>query len=145
MKTFKRQGGFTILEVMVVLAILGLLASFVAGNLLGNQDDAKLQKAAIDVKTIESNLQMYKLKTGYYPTTEQGLEALVTKPEVEPIPRSYPAEGFLQSLPLDPWDEPYQLVYPGEMGVIDVYSKGPDRQADTDDDLGNWTDETENR
>lgn len=145
MKTSKKQAGFTILEVMVVLAILGLLASMVAGNLLGNQDDAKIQKAAIDVKNIESNLQMYKLKTGYYPTTEQGLEALVTKPEIEPIPRSYPTGGFLNSLPLDPWDQPYELVYPGEMGVIDVFSKGPDQQADTEDDIGNWNTSTEQR
>ncbi len=133
-----RQRGFTLLEVMVVIVILGIIASMVVPNLMGQQEDAKLQKAKIDVQRLETVLQMYKLKTGYYPTTEQGLEALVTQTDIEPIPRSFPDGGFIPRLPNDPWDNEYQLISPGDMGTVDIFSMGPDREAGTDDDIGNW-------
>jgi len=134
----KKSAGFTLLEVMVVIVILGLLASFVVPNLMGNQEEAARQKVVVDIQQLENALDMYRLRNSFYPTTEQGLEALVSAPTSQPVPRSYPADGFVRRLPKDPWGESYILVSPGQMGRIDVYSKGPDRVAGTDDDIGNW-------
>jgi len=134
----KRSTGFTLLEVMVVIVILGLLASFVVPNLMGNQEEAARQKVVVDIQQLENALDMYRLRNSFYPTTEQGLEALVTAPTSQPVPRSYPAEGFIRRLPKDPWGEEYVLVSPGQMGRIDIFSKGQDRVAGTDDDIGNW-------
>ena len=132
------QRGFTLLEVMIVIAILGMIAGLVVPNLMGQTDDAKIQSTAIEIRNLESTLDMYKLKGGMYPTTEQGLEALVTRPEIEPIPRNYPEQGYLKKVPVDKWGNEYQLVSPGEMGVYDLFSMGPDGQAGTEDDIGNW-------
>ena len=134
----KKNKGFTLLEVMIVLAILGMIIGMVSSNLLGSSDSAKVQSTAIEIRNLESVLDMYKLKTGNYPTTEQGLEALVSSPEIEPIPRNYPEEGFLDRLPEDKWGNPYILVSPGETGKYDLYSMGPDGQEGTEDDIGNW-------
>lgn len=138
MKTPTRARGFSLIEVMVVLLIIGIMASMVAPAILGNQEEAQLKKAAVDIQQLESALEMYKLKTNRFPTTEQGLEALVSEPTIEPIPRSYPREGFIKRLPEDPWGQPYQLLSPGEMAAVDIYSAGPDMQTGTDDDIGNW-------
>lgn len=138
MKTPTRARGFSLIEVMVVLLIIGIMASMVAPAILGNQEEAQLKKAAVDIQQLESALEMYKLKTNRFPTTEQGLEALVSEPTIEPIPRSYPREGFIKRLPEDPWGQPYQLLSPGEMAAVDIYSAGPDMQMGTDDDIGNW-------
>jgi len=137
-KTKTTQKGFTILEVMIVIAILGMMASLVVGNLMDNADEAKVQSTAIEIKNLESILDLYKLKAGQYPTTEQGLEALVSAPEIEPIPRNYPENGFLDELPQDKWGNDYQLISPGEMGKYDLFSIGPDGEAGTEDDIGNW-------
>ncbi|WP_108649059.1 type II secretion system major pseudopilin GspG [Dongshaea marina] len=134
----RRQSGFTLLEVMVVIVILGILASIVVPNLMGNKEKADHQKAVTDVVALENALDMYKLDNGVYPTTEQGLEALVTKPTSDPIPQDYRQGGYIRRLPNDPWNHPYQLLSPGEHGAIDVFSMGPDGQAGTDDDIGNW-------
>jgi general secretion pathway protein G len=134
----KKNKGFTLLEVMIVLAILGMIIGMVSSNLLGSSDSAKVQSTAIEIRNLESVLDMYKLKAGNYPTTEQGLEALVSSPEIEPIPRNYPEEGFLDRLPEDKWGNPYILVSPGETGKYDLYSMGPDGQEGTEDDIGNW-------
>lgn len=134
----KKSTGFTLLEVMVVIVILGLLASFVVPNLMGNQEEAARQKVVVDIQQLENALDMYRLRNSFYPTTEQGLEALVTAATSQPIPRSFPADGFIRRLPKDPWGEDYILVSPGQMGRIDVFSKGPDRIAGTNDDIGNW-------
>ena len=107
MKTIKRQAGFTIIEVMVVLLIIGIMASMVAPSILGNQEEAQLKKAAVDIQQLESALEMYKLKNNVFPTTEQGLEALVEAPTIDPIPRNYPAQGFIKRLPKDPWGNDY--------------------------------------
>jgi len=138
MKNVSRVSGFTLIEVMVVLFIIGIMAAVVAPQILGETDNARLQKAAIDIRQLENTLQMYKLKNSQYPTTEQGLDALVSAPTIEPIPRNYPSEGFLDRIPNDPWGNPYELMSPGEMGTIDIYSNGPDGQPGTDDDIGNW-------
>ena len=138
MKTSVRQSGFTLVEVMVVLLIIGIMASIVAPNILGNQEDAQLKKAAVDIQQLESALEMYKLKNSQFPTTEQGLDALVNEPTIEPLPRNYPDGGFIRRLPEDPWNNPYTLISPGEMGRVDIFSNGPDQQPGTDDDIGNW-------
>lgn len=138
MRYSARHAGFTLIEVMVVLLIIGIMASIVAPNIMGNQEDAKLQKAAVDIQQLESAVEMYKLKNSQFPTTEQGLEALVTEPTIEPLPRNYPQGGFIKRLPEDPWNNPYVLISPGEMGQIDIFSNGPDQQPGTDDDIGNW-------
>ena len=134
----QRQRGFTLLEIMVVIVILGILASLVVPNLMGNKEQADRQKAVSDIVALENALDMYKLDNNRYPTTEQGLEALVTKPQGEPEPRNYKSDGYIKRLPQDPWGGAYQLMSPGEHGKIDVFSLGLDGEAGTDDDIGNW-------
>ncbi|MGL4206662.1 MAG: type II secretion system major pseudopilin GspG [Aeromonadaceae bacterium] len=134
----QRQRGFTLLEIMVVIVILGVLASMVVPNLMGNKEKADRQKAVSDIVALENALGMYKLDNSVYPTTEQGLEALVTKPQSQPEPRNYAEDGYIKRLPKDPWGNDYQLVSPGEHGKIDVFSMGLDGEAGTDDDIGNW-------
>ncbi|MCF1427444.1 MAG: type II secretion system major pseudopilin GspG [Shewanella sp.] len=133
-----KQHGFTLLEVMVVIVILGILASIVVPNLMGNKDKADQQKAVTDIVALENALDMYKLDNGVYPTTEQGLDALVKKPSISPEPRNYREGGYVKRLPKDPWRNDYQLLSPGEHGKIDIFSKGPDGQPSTEDDIGNW-------
>ena len=134
----QRQRGFTLLEIMVVIVILGILASLVVPNLMGNKEQADRQKAVSDIVALENALDMYKLDNSRYPTTEQGLEALVTKPQGDPAPRNYKDDGYIKRLPQDPWGNNYQLMSPGEHGKIDVFSLGLDGEAGTDDDIGNW-------
>lgn len=139
MKNLNRaQSGFTLIEVMIVLLIIGIMASVVAPNILGNQEVAQLKKAAVDIQQLESAVEMYKLRTNSFPSTEQGLDALVAVPTSDPIPRNYPEDGFIRRLPQDPWGNDYQLVSPGELGRIDIFSNGPDQEPGTDDDIGNW-------
>ena len=134
----QRQRGFTLLEIMVVIVILGILASLVVPNLMGNKEQADRQKAVSDIVALENALDMYKLDNSRYPTTEQGLEALVSKPQGDPAPRNYKEDGYIKRLPQDPWGNNYQLMSPGEHGKIDVFSLGLDDEAGTDDDIGNW-------
>ena len=136
--TQARQRGFTLLEIMVVIVILGILASIVVPNLMGNKEKADRQKAVTDIVALENALDMYKLDNSRYPTTEQGLEALVTKPSGDPEPRTYRDGGYIKRLPKDPWGNDYQLMSPGEHGKIDVFSMGLDGEAGNDDDVGNW-------
>jgi len=139
MKSSKnRQQGFTLLEIMVVIVILGVLASMVVPNLMGNKDKADRQKVVSDVIALENALDMYKLDNGIYPTTEQGLEALVAVPGGSPEPRNYRDGGYIKRLPQDPWGNDYILNSPGENGKIDILSVGLDGEEGTDDDIGNW-------
>ncbi|MEB7885650.1 type II secretion system major pseudopilin GspG [Serratia fonticola] len=135
----QRQRGFTLLEIMVVIVILGILASLVVPNLMGNKEKADHQKVVSDIVALESALDMYKLDNSRYPTTEQGLQALVTRPSAQPEPRNYPQGGYIRRLPQDPWGADYQLLSPGQHGQLDVFSYGPDGIPDTEDDIGNWT------
>lgn len=137
-----RQRGFTLLEIMVVIVILGLLASLTIPSLMGNKDKADRQKAASDIVALENALDMYRLDNGRYPSSEQGLTALVTKPVLAPIPKNYPEDGYIRRLPQDPWGEEYHLSNPGHHGKLDVFSVGQDGVVDTDDDIGNWVDST---
>ncbi|MFZ3387845.1 MULTISPECIES: type II secretion system major pseudopilin GspG [Buttiauxella] len=133
-----QQQGFTLLEIMVVIVILGILASIVVPNLMGNKNQADRQKAVTDIVALENALDMYTLDNGRYPTTEQGLDALLNKPEAAPVPKNYKLNGYIKRLPEDPWQNAYQLVSPGEHGSVDIFSAGPDGQAGNDDDIGNW-------
>ncbi|PKG58505.1 type II secretion system protein GspG [Shewanella sp. Choline-02u-19] len=138
MQIRSKQKGFTLLEVMVVIVILGILASMVVPNLMGNKDKADQQKAVSDIVALENALDMYRLDNSIYPTTEQGLEALVQKPTMSPEPRNYREDGYVKRLPQDPWRNDYLLLSPGENGKLDIFSVGPDGQAGTEDDIGNW-------
>lgn len=138
MQTRNKQQGFTLLEVMVVIVILGILASMVVPNLMGNKDKADQQKAVSDIVALENALDMYRLDNSIYPTTEQGLDALVQQPNSSPEPRNYREDGYVKRLPQDPWRNDYLLLSPGENGKLDIFSMGPDGQAGTDDDIGNW-------
>lgn len=133
-----KQSGFSLLEVMVVLVIIGMIMSIVAPNIMGQQEEAAIDKAHLDIQQLETAMNMYRLQNKIYPSTEQGLEALVTKTSIEPVPRRFPDGGFINELPEDPWGNPYQLISPGEIGKFDIFSMGPDGQANTDDDIGNW-------
>jgi len=134
----KAAKGFTLLEVMIVLVIIGIIASMVVPNLMGSQDTARSQKAVIDIGSLETVLAMYRSQNYNYPTTEQGLEALVTETDVEPLPRRFPEGGFIKRLPKDPWGNDYQLLNPGEHGKMDIFTMGPDGEQGTEDDIGNW-------
>ncbi|MGY5584570.1 type II secretion system major pseudopilin GspG [Vibrio cincinnatiensis] len=139
-KKANRQSGFTLLEVMVVVVILGILASVVVPNLLGNKDKADQQKAITDIVALENALDMYRLDNSVYPTTDQGLEALVSKPS-NPEPRNYRADGYIRRLPKDPWGNDYQYLSPGEHGRVDVFTLGADGQEGGEGanaDIGNW-------
>lgn len=134
----RTQHGFTLLEIMVVIVILGILASLVVPSLMGNKDKADRQKAVSDIVALESALDMYRLDNQRYPSTEQGLPALVKKPVIQPEPKNYPQDGYIRRLPQDPWGADYQLLNPGKHGKLDIFSLGPDGMPDTDDDIGNW-------
>lgn len=137
----QRQQGFTLLEIMVVIVILGLLVAVVAPNVLQNQDKAMVQKAQADVAILEQALDMYKLDNFVYPTTEQGLEALVSMPQSPPEPKRYNSNGYIKRLPTDPWGNPYQYLQPGQNKPVDVYSLGADGELGGEGlaaDIGNW-------
>jgi general secretion pathway protein G len=119
-----RRRGFTLLEVMVVVFVLGLLATLVAPKILGRTDDARRTKAIADLQAIEQALDLYRLDSGGYPTTAQGLEALVRRPEVPPLPRAWNPNGYLERVPLDPWGHPY--VYVSDGGRFTLRSLGGD-------------------
>lgn len=120
----RRPAGFTLLEIMVVMFILGLLATLVAPNVLGRTDDARRAKALAEMKQIEQALNLYRLDTGGYPTTEQGLDALVKRPTTAPVPRVWNPEGYLERVPLDPWANPY--VYVADARTFALESLGAD-------------------
>ena len=129
--------GFTLIEIMVVIVILGILAAVVVPNIMSRPDEARITKTKQDVRALETALDLYKLDNFNYPTTEQGLEALVTKPTTPPEPKRYREEAYLKKVPKDPWENEYQYLSPGEHGAIDIFSLGPDQQL-SDDDIGNW-------
>lgn len=136
-----KEAGFSLIEIMVVLVILGLLVSIVAPNVLNRADDARVQKAQADFKSIATALKIYRLDNYAYPSSEQGLGALVEKPGLAPEPRNWKAGGYLDEIPLDPWGRPYLYLSPGEHGAFDLYSFGADGAPGGDGqnlDRGNW-------
>ncbi|HIJ95275.1 MAG TPA: type II secretion system major pseudopilin GspG [Desulfuromonadales bacterium] len=143
MQIITNKKGFTLIEIMVVIVILALLAALVAPKLMGRADDAKITDARVQIKNIETALKLYKLDSGNYPTTEQGLNALVEKPTVGIIPKMYKEGGYLESkkMPKDPWGNDYLYISPGEHGDYDLYSFGADSAKGGEGknaDITNW-------
>ncbi len=137
-----RQRGFTLIEIMVVVVIIGLLAAFIVPQVMGRVDEARITKVKGDIQMLETALSMYRLDTARYPTTQQGLMALVTKPE-DPAVRNWKPGGYLSRVAKDPWGNEYRYVHPGTKGrEYDLYSLGPDGQEGTSesdrDNIGNW-------
>ncbi len=136
-KARREQTGFTLIEVMVVVVILGILAAIVVPQIMDRPDEARIVKARNDVKALEAALDLYRLDNYQYPTTDQGIDALVTKPSGSPEPPRWKEGGYLKKMPVDPWGNPYQYLNPGTRAAVDIYSLGPD-MTPSDDDIGNW-------
>lgn len=139
--SYTRVHGFTLIEVMVVIVILGVLAALIVPKLMGRPDEARTQAARQDVATLMQALKLYRLDNKRYPTTEQGLQALIAKPSAGPAADSWKAGGYVERLPLDPWGKAYQYLNPGLHSEVDVFSLGADGQPGgegADADIGNW-------
>jgi general secretion pathway protein G len=135
------ERGFTLIELMVVLVILGVLAALIVPKVMDRPDEARVMAAKQDIAAIVQALKLYRLDNMRYPSTEQGLQALVAKPTLAPVPANWKAGGYLEKLPNDPWGAPYQYLHPGKQGEMDVFSLGADSQPGgegKDADIGNW-------
>src|SRR5665647_2718417 len=133
--------GFTLIEIMVVVVIMGIMAALIVPKLMGRTDDARIIAAKQDIATVMQALKLYKLDNQRYPTTEQGLQALVTKPTTGPAADGWKTGGYIDKLPKDPWGNPYLYLSPGIHGEIDVFSLGADGQpggTGNDADIGSW-------
>lgn len=141
--SFKRrtQSGFTLIEIMVVVVILGILAALIVPKIMSRPDEARVIAARQDIGSLVSALKLYRLDNKRYPSTEQGLQALINKPASGPAADGWKAGGYVEKLPQDPWGHPYLYLNPGLHGEIDVFSYGADGQAGgegLDADVGNW-------
>lgn len=135
----RRAAGFTLIELMVVLVIIGVLAALIVPNVLDRTDDARATAARTDVHNLMQALKLYKLDNQRYPTAEQGLAALVQRPSTPPVPGNW--KPYLEKLPSDPWGQPYQYLNPGIKGEVDVMSFGADGKSGgegKDADIGSW-------
>lgn len=139
--TRSNQRGFTLIEIMVVVVILGILASVVVPRLLDRPEQARRTKAALDIKNLEEALALFKLDNGFFPSTEQGLQALVKKPETGRIPSHYPDKAYISKLPRDPWQSDYAYICPGATQDYEIVSYGADGESDgegNDADIRSW-------
>lgn len=137
----RRQRGFTLIEILVVMIILGILGGVVVLNVMNRPDEARMVAAKHDINTISAGLKVYRLDNGVYPSTEQGLQALVRKPETGDVPRNWKSGGYLEKLPKDPWGNDYQYLNPGARGEVDVFSYGADGRPGGEGnnaDIGSW-------
>ena len=137
----RSQLGFTLIEVMVVIAIIGIMATLIVPQIMSKPNEARVIAAKQDINSIVQALKLYRLDNSRYPTTEQGLSALVAKPTSEPIPQNWKPNGYVDRLPKDPWGFAYQYSNPGTRAEIDVFSLGADNKlggTGFDADLGNW-------
>ena len=139
----KDTDGFTLIEVMVVVMILGILAAIITPRLIGRTDDAKVTQARVQIKNFETSLKLFRMDNGFYPSTDQGLEALITKPATGRIPGHYRKGGYLEKKGItpDPWDNRYVYISPGTGGDYDIISFGADNESggeEYDTDISNW-------
>jgi general secretion pathway protein G len=137
----RRAAGFTLIEIMVVIVILGILAALVVPRVLDRPDEARAIAAKNDIAAVMQALKLYRLDNQRYPTAEQGLAALVARPTLAPVPPNWKPNGYLERLPKDPWGHPYQYLNPGLHGEIDVWSQGADGATGgggADADIGSW-------
>jgi general secretion pathway protein G len=128
--------GFTLIEIMVVVVILAILATIIVPNVINKPEEARITKAKADIRSIVAALDMYKLDNYQYPTTSQGLKALVVKPSSSPIPPHW--HHYLNQIPIDPWGHPYKYLYPGVHGTFDVWTDGPPGSSSHHRVIGNW-------
>ena len=138
---FQLQRGFTLIEIMVVIVIIGVLAALIVPKVMSRPDEARATAARVDIASIVQALNLYKLDNHRYPNTEQGLQALVKKPTISPIPENWKGNGYLERVPKDPWGHPYRYLQPGLHGEIDVMSLGADGEVGgtgSDADIGSW-------
>ncbi|MCB1396378.1 MAG: type II secretion system major pseudopilin GspG [Rhodobacter sp.] len=137
----RRDAGLTLIEVMVVVVILALLAVVIVPRVIDRPDQARAARAQADIAALASALNLYRLDNGSYPTTEQGLEALVTRPTSSPVPANWTSGGYMDRVPADPWGNAYLYLQPGVHGPFDILSQGADGRAGgtgTDADITNW-------
>ena len=142
MRCSASRSGFTLIEIMVVVVILAILAALVVPKVMSRPDEARVVAARQDVGAIVQALKLYRLDNLRYPTTEQGLAALVAQPKIGPVPSNWKPGGYLERLPKDPWGNAYQYLNPGLRGEIDVFSFGADGIAGgegVDGDVGSWS------
>jgi len=132
---YRQVSGFTLIEVMVVVVILGILAAIVVPKIMSRPEQARLVKVKQDITAIQSALDLYKLDNSIYPSTDQGLQALVTRPTTPPVPRDWKSDGYLQDLPMDPWGMAYQYMNDNEK--VRIFSFGP-KGRDGNSEIGNW-------
>lgn len=140
-KLIKSQYGFTLIEIMVVVVILGILAGIVVPRLLDEPEKARRTTAATQIRSFEEALGIFKLDNGFFPSTEQGLQALVEKPTIGRVPSRFKEGGYIKKIPLDPWGQPYLYLAPGAHGDYDLFSYGPDGESGgegDDADIANW-------
>lgn len=137
----KRRSGFTLVEILVVVVIIGMMAALVAPKVVGRGEEAKRTAAQVQISNLEQTLDLYNLDNGIYPTTEQGLNALIEKPTLSPEPRRWREKGYLKRIPLDPWGGEYIYRQPGDHGEYDLFSYGPDGEEGGEgkgEDIVNW-------
>lgn len=137
----KMQRGFTLIEILVVITILAILGALVVPKIMNRPNEARVVAARQDIRSIVQAMKLYKLDNGRYPSTEQGLKALVEKPNAAPVPNNWKTGGYLEKLPKDPWGGDYLFLSPGIKGEIDVMSYGADGQqggTESDADIGSW-------
>lgn len=142
MRPRARTAAFTLIEVMVVVVILAVLAALIVPQVMGRPDEARMVAARHDIATISQALKLYRLDNGRYPSTEQGLAALVERPTLAPVPQNWKSGGYLQRVPKDPWGNAYRYLHPGLHGEIDVLSFGADGASGgqgVDADIGSWS------
>lgn len=140
-KPFNKQQGFTLIEIIVVVVIIGILATFVAPKFLGRTDDARITKAKNDIEALGTALELYKLDNYTYPTTDQGLDALINQPGGDPAPSNWKQGGYIKKLQKDPWQREYLYLSPGEHSEFDIYSLGADGVEggeSANKDIGSW-------